>query len=167
MTIDIARIARHMTMPRWRVRRAFPARALQAIEQAIKHAEAAHGGEIRFVVEGALDGLPLLHGQTAQERALDVFSMLRLWDTEHRNGVLIYLLLADRRVEIVADRGVHAKVGSHHWNTLCQGMETLFRSGEFESGALIGIDAVARHLGLHFPGHLGSRNELSDSPVML
>ena len=97
---------------RWRVNRAFPGDTLTAIDRAIKASEATHRGEIRFAVEGALDIAPLLRGQTARERAIDVFSQLRIWDTEHNNGVLIYLLLADRDVEIVADRGIDAKVGA-------------------------------------------------------
>jgi uncharacterized membrane protein len=167
MMLDLARLARHMTMPHWRVRRAFPARSFQAIEQAIKQAETAHGGEIRFVVEGALDGLPLLRNQAARERALDVFSLLRLWDTEQRNGVLIYLLLADRHVEIVADRGAHSKVGPDDWGLVCQGMEALFRNGEYEQGALTGIRAVAQHLVRHFPPSPRSCNALPDEPVIL
>ena len=102
-------------MTPWQVKRAFPSQTLIAIEQAIKTSETAHTGEIRFVVEGALDGSLLFKGQSARERAIDVFSQLRLWDTEHNNGVLIYLLLADRDVEIVADRGIHSKMGSNEW----------------------------------------------------
>jgi uncharacterized membrane protein len=110
--MNIKRIARHLMATHWQVNRAFPRRTLIAIEKSIQASETAHVGEIRFVVEGALDGTPLFKGQSARERAIDVFSQLRIWDTEHNNGVLIYLLLADRDVEIVADRGIHSKVGS-------------------------------------------------------
>jgi uncharacterized membrane protein len=88
MTISLARIVRHWTTTRWQVRRAFPPRSLAAIEQAVKTGESTHAGEIRFVVEAALDGLPLLQGQSARERAIEVFSHLRVWDTEHNCGVL-------------------------------------------------------------------------------
>ena len=99
------------------------------------------------MVEGALDGAPLFRNQPARERALDVFSQLRIWDTAHNNGVLIYLLLADRDVEIVADRGIDAKVGAAGWEKICQEMETDFRAGDFERGVIKGIEAVSRRTG--------------------
>ena len=149
------------------VNRAFPRQTMLAIEQAIKASEATHAGEIRFAVEGALDGTPLYRGQSARARALEVFSLLRVWDTEHNNGVLIYLLLADRDVEVVADRGIHAKLGSHEWERICRTMETAFRQGKYEWGAVSGIQAVTQHLVEHFPAVGGDRNELPDRPVML
>ena len=109
--MNLKRILRHLAMTQGQVHRAFPHTALKAIEQAIKASEMTHTGEVRFVVEGALDGAPLFSGQTARERALALFAQLGMWDTEHNTGVLIYLLLADRAVEIVADRGIHAKAG--------------------------------------------------------
>src|SRR5881394_2802650 len=109
--MGIRRIGRHLLEHRWRVRRIFAARVLAAIQAAINASEATHSGQIRFVVEGALDGAPLFRNQSARERALDIFSRLRIWDTAHNNGVLIYVLLADRDVEIIADRGIDAKVG--------------------------------------------------------
>lgn len=138
-----------------------------AIEHAIKESETAHVGEIRFAVEGALDGIPLLKGQSARERALEVFSQLRVWDTERNNGVLIYLLLADRHVEIVADRGVHARAGSQEWETICRQMEAAFREGHYREGAVGGIHAVTRHLAAHFPAAGDRRNELADKPALL
>src|SRR3981189_341749 len=140
--MGIGRIGRHLLEHRWRARRIFPPRALGAIEQAIKAGEATHSGQIRFVVEGALDGAPLFRDQPARERALDIFSQLRIWDTAHNNGVLIYLLLADRQVEIVADRGIDAKVGGARWAQVCAAMETEFRAGNFKSGVIKGIEAV-------------------------
>ena len=154
-------------MTRWQVNRVFPRRSLTAVEQAIKASEAAHVGEIRFVVEGALDGTPLFNGQSARERAIDVFSQLRMWDTEHNNGVLIYLLLADRDVEIVADRGIHAKVGSGEWETICRKMEAAFKKANYEGGVVSGIQAVTQHLVKHFPASGAGQNELPDKPVVL
>jgi uncharacterized membrane protein len=165
--MDPGRIARHLFYLPWRTRRAFPARALDAIEQAIRASEAAHGGEIRFAVEGALDAAPLFGGQSARERAIDVFSLLRIWDTERNNGVLIYLLLADHDVEIVADRGISAKVGPAEWEAICRTMETAFRSGEYEKGVIAGIEAVTAHLAKHFPAAGEGRNELLDKTVVL
>ena len=165
--MNIKRIAKHLLMTRWQVNRAFSRDSLIAIEQAIKASETAHVGEIRFAVEGALDGAPLFKGQSARERAIDVFSQLRIWDTEHNNGVLIYLLLADRDVEIVADRGIHAKVGAGEWESICRKMETGFKQANFEDGVVSGIQAVTQHLMQHFPASAASRNELPDNPVVL
>jgi len=152
---------------RWSVDRVFPGRTLAAIERAVKESEATHRGEIRFIVEGALDIAPLLRGQTARDRAIDVFSNLRIWDTGRNNGVLIYLLLADRDVEIVADRGIDAKVGSNEWERICRGMEAAFRKGDFQGGGIGGIREVTRHLAEHFPAAGDDRNELPDKPVIL
>src|SRR5271156_3019364 len=124
--MGIGRIGRHLAEHHWKARRLFPPRVLAAIEQAIKTGETTHSGQVRFVVEGALDGAPLFRDQPARERALDVFARLRIWDTVHNNGVLIYLLLADRDVEIVADRGIDAKVGSTGWENICVEMESDF-----------------------------------------
>jgi uncharacterized membrane protein len=162
--VNFARIARHLFALPHAARRAFPPVSLKTIEKAIEEAEREHAGQIRFAVEGALDAAPLFRGQSARERALEVFSQLRVWDTEHNNGVLIYLLLADRNVEIVADRGIHARTGTQ-WEEICRAMEAELRRGNYEKAVLEGIRAVARHLARHFPG---SRvNELPDKPVVL
>jgi len=154
-------------MTHWQVNRTFPSDTLVAIDRAIKASETAHAGEIRFVVEGALDGTPLYKGVSARERAIDVFSQLRIWDTERNNGVLIYLLLADRDVEIVADRGIHSKVGSREWESMCQTMETAFNQARYEGGVVTGIQTVTKHLMKHFPASGAGQNELPDKPVVL
>src|SRR5664279_2703091 len=125
--MGIRRIGKHLLEHRWRVRRIFPPEVLATIERAIKAGEATHSGQVRFVVEGALDGEPLFCDQPARERALDIFSHLRIWDTAHNNGVLIYLLLADRDVEIIADRGIDARVGREGWERICKAMESDFK----------------------------------------
>jgi len=165
--MDIRRIGRHLLEHRWRVRRIFPPQALAAIEQAIKAGETTHSGQVRFVVEGALDGKPLFRDQPARQRALDIFSHLRIWDTAHNNGVLIYLLLADRQVEIVADRGIDAVVGAAGWEKICAEMERDFSAGDFQRGVIKGIEAVSRQLAAHFPKHGAGPNELPDAPVVL
>ena len=104
---------------------------LARIEQAIKAGEATHSGQVRFVVEGALDGAPLFRNQPARERALDIFSQLRIWDTAHNNGVLIYLLLADHDFEIVADRGIDARVGHAGWEKICRRDGSGFQGRKF------------------------------------
>ncbi|MGL4264526.1 MAG: TPM domain-containing protein [Afipia sp.] len=165
--MGIKRIGKHLLLNRWRVRRAFPRQALANIEKAIKASEATHAGQIRFVVEGALDGAPLFKDQPARARAIDVFAQLRLWDTVNNNGILIYLLLADRDVEIVADRGISEKVQRAEWEKICRVMEAEFRAKNFEGGVLKGIAAVTRLLAKHFPPGHSHGNELPDKPVVL
>ncbi|GAB4124502.1 MAG: TPM domain-containing protein [Sideroxydans sp.] len=164
--MDIRRIVKHLSIGEAAVRRVFPVPALQRIEQAITEVERHTSGQVRFAVEHALDLPALLHGQMARQRAIQMFSELQVWDTEHNNGVLIYLLLADRDVEIVADRGIHARVGTAAWEQLCQEMEAHFRAGCFEQGVLHGIRQVGLHLSTHFPPLAGQRNELPDAPVV-
>lgn len=165
--MDIRRIFRHLAMPPWRLRQIFPPASLAAIENAVAASEATHGGEIRFAVEATLATAALLHGQSARARAIELFSRLRIWDTERNNGVLIYLLLADRDVEIVADRGINDRVGSEEWEKISRRMEAAFREGKYEEGVLAGIEAVTRQIGRHYP-HRGERpDELPDRPVLL
>ena len=166
--MNLARILRHLLTGQLAVRRLFPAVSLAAIEQAIKQSEMRHGGEICFAVEAALNTTPLLRNQTARERAVEVFSQLHIWDTEYNNGVLIYLLLADRDVEIIADRGIYAKVASNEWEAICHAMESAFRQQQFEAGVIAGINKVSRHLREHFPPNLrNEKNELADKPIIL
>ena len=150
------------------LRRTFPAASMRAIEDVIKRSETSHDGEIRFAVEAALHIVPLLSDRSARERAVEVFSHLRIWDTACNNGVLIYLLLADRNVEIVADRGIHTKVGTEEWERICREMEAAFQQGQFEEGVIAGIGAISRILQAHFPTEkTGGENELDDKPVVL
>ena len=165
--MNLKRVMRHLSTGRATVRRAFPHQTLDAIERAIRETEMQHDGQIRFAVEPALELAPLLAGQTARQRAIEVFSRLGVWDTEHNNGVLIYLLLADRDVEIIADRGIHVRLGTEVWEAICREMETAFRSGHFEAGVIAGIHAVGEHLTHHFPARSGKPNEMPDSPVLL
>ena len=165
--MGLKRIGKHLLEHRWRVRRIFTPAVLARIEQAIKAGEATHSGQVRFVVEGALDGAPLFHDQSARERALDIFSQLRIWDTAHNSGVLIYLLFADHNVEIVADRGIDARVGFSGWEKICAGMETEFKRSNFEGGVIKGIAAVSQELAKYFPAQAAGPNELPDAPVVI
>jgi uncharacterized membrane protein len=165
--MDLKRFARHLfAMPR-QLRRALPPPAMAAIEQAIARSETGHRGEIRFAAEAALDAVALFAGQSARNRAIDVFSQLRVWDTEENNGVLIYLLLADRDVEIVADRGISARVPAGEWERICRRMEAALARGQFEQAVVTGVEEVAKLLARHFPPRPGDRNELPDQPVAL
>jgi uncharacterized membrane protein len=165
--MNIKRTVGHLFTTHGKVNRAFPRDTLIAIEKAIKACDAEHVGEVCFAIEGALHSTALFNGQSARDRAVEVFSQLRVWDTEHNNGVLIYVLLADRDVEIVADRGVHAKVGAQEWQTICHAMEEAFRQGAYRDGAISGIQAVAQLLKRHFPVHRSTTNELPDTPAIL
>src|SRR3954469_4491771 len=100
------RAARHLFALPWLVKRAFPQRVVERIEAAIGACEKKHSGEIRFAAEGALEFLPVLRGLAPRARALEVFSLLKVWDTEENTGVLVYVQLVDRCIEIVADRGI-------------------------------------------------------------
>lgn len=167
MVINMWRIIRHLLSPPWRARRAFPKQSLRTIEAVIRKAEETHQGQVRFVVETALEFLPLLRDQPARERAIEVFSQLRIWDTEQNNGVLIYLLLADHDVEIVADRGIYNLVGKQGLELICLQMEAAFKQKRFEEGVVAGIQAVSEHLARHYPGQSIQLNELPDVPIVL
>jgi uncharacterized membrane protein len=139
---------------------------MRAIEKAIAEQERRHAGQLRFAVEASLPLGELARGVDARRRAVEWFGRLRIWDTEHNSGVLVYLLLADRRVEIVADRGIHGKVGSAAWEAICGEMQREFARGQFERGVVIGVRAIGDLLTGHFPATEG-RNELPDKPVVL
>ena len=143
----------------WTIHRAFPDQAMEAITREIRATEASHRGEIVFAVQGSLDLWRLVHGAGARERAIEVFSELRVWDTEHNNGVLIYLLLADHDVEIVADRGFNGRVAAAEWSAVCENMEREFRAGRLAEGVIAGVGAVGRIIGAHYPQRPGQRDE--------
>lgn len=167
----LARLVRHLTSSHWRARLHFPNRTLDAIEQAVRRAERTHAGEIRFVIETALPVSHVFADRLPRARALELFAALQVWDTERNNGVLIYVELADRIVEIVADRGVAAHVPREEWQGVCRLMEEHFRAGRFEMGSIAGIDAVGALLARHFPARTeparDSHNELPDRPTLL
>jgi uncharacterized membrane protein len=162
-----ARLLRHVFATRAGARRCFPPAALAEIEAAIHEVEGRHSGEIRFVVETSLDIDELIAGVTPRQRALEVFSHLGVWDTERNNGVLIYVLLADHDVEILADRGIAARVPQEEWETICHEIEAHFREGRFAQGSVAGIRSVGRLLEKHFPGSGPDANELPNQPVLL
>lgn len=166
----IGRLIRHTAATHWRTRMLFPPATLDAIEQAIKRAEMTHAGEIRFAIETALTPRHVLNDVTPRAHALEVFSHLRVWDTEHNNGVLVYVQLADRTVEIVADRGFQGRVSPAEWEAVCRLMEEHFRAGRFEVGSVAGVDAVGNLLARSFPQASGrsiQSNQLPDRPALL
>jgi uncharacterized membrane protein len=160
-------IWRHILMSEIQVKRCFPEAVLNGIQSAVKQSETTHSGEIRFVVEGELNWAQLLGDLTPRARALEVFSGLRVWDTEHNNGVLIYVLLADRAVEIVADRGIHRHAGDEAWRDICKMMQAEFRAGRFEDGGVKGVTALSALLRKHFRADGKNSNELPDKPLLI
>ncbi len=151
----------------WQVQRHFSKAALRNIEKAIKASESTHCGELRFVVEAGLHPLEILAKKMPKKRAIELFGLLNVWDPQHNNGVLIYLLLADRDVEIIGDRGIHQHVGNDGWEIICHAMELQFRRGEFEAGVLQGISDIGRLLQQHYPAVGESKNELPNKPIIL
>ena len=165
--MNVQRILKHLFTPHWIISRTFPRAVLKRIGDEIGNSERYHDGEIRFAVEAGLHLVPLLKEVTPRQRAREVFSQLQVWDTEHNSGVLIYLQLVDRRIEIVADRGISAKVAQAEWDAICRRMEAAFKKGEFEAGALKAIEEITGLLGTHFPPIGDNPNELPDQPVIL
>jgi uncharacterized membrane protein len=154
-------------MPPWRWRMAFPSAILKDIEKAIQQSENQHRGEIRFAVENTLAPAWVWHHLSARERATEIFSNLRVWDTEENSGILIYVLLADREVHIIADRGIAQKVAQTEWDDIAKAMETAFSHSKFKEGSLIGIAQLTKLLANHFPPGVVNPNELPNKPVII
>lgn len=165
--MDLRRFWRHVAMTPWKAARAFTPAAREAIGRAVAEHERRHRGEVRFVIEAELDTARLWADMGSRERALELFASLGVWDTAENTGVLLYVLLADHKVEIVADRGISAKVAPSEWQSIVAAMQAAFREGRFEKGAVDGVLAVSALLERHFPAGTENANELPDAPVML
>ncbi len=163
----IKRLFRHLFILPTTVKRHFPAAALQRIEKAIARSEFTYSGEIRFVVESHLNVEDIFKNISGRKRAVEVFSQFKIWDTEHNNGVLIYLLLADHDFEILADRGIHQRVGGVGWQVICQQMEVLFKQGQFEAGVIYGVEKIGEQLTQHYPAQGKKINELPNAPIII
>ena len=144
--------------------------AIERLTRKVRQSEQRHGGQVRLCLEAGLPPSYLWRGAGARERAITLFGKLRVWDTEHNNGVLIYLLLSDRAVEIVADRGVARRVAPQQWEDVVAGMSERLRKGDFEQALNHAIDEVSALLQQHFPAPVQSgeelSNELPDAPVI-
>lgn len=161
------RIFTHVFCGETWLRRSFSAQALQKIEKEIAEQERKHRGELRFAVEADLPIAALWRGFTPRQRAVELFGNLGVWDTEENAGVLIYLMMADKDVEIVADRGIDRRVGQEAWEAICKTMEQEFAAGRFELGVRLGLQAVSELLMRHFPSDGSDRNELPDAPLVM
>ena len=161
------RVCRHLFISPLTLKKRFPKAVMHRIEHAIAGSERSHLGEIRFAVELNLPLLDILRKKSGQQRAVEVFSQLQVWDTEQNNGVLIYLLLADCDFEILADRGIHQYAGTQEWARISHEMETLFKQGQFEAGVLHGITQISILLTRHYPATINNHNELPNAPVII
>jgi len=163
----IGRALRHLTCSARRTRLLFSPVVLAEIETAISSAEARHAGEIRFAIETALPLPAVWRSMSPRQRAVGLFASLHVWDTEANNGVLIYVLRADRAVEIIADRGVNARVGAAEWERVCREVESHYRAGRYAEGSRAAVAGVAGLLAQHFPSTHNSGNELPNQPILL
>ena len=165
--MSLSRTLHHLFSTHWQMRRHFPAPVLDEIEAAVREAEARHTGEIRFVVETALDGQALWRGISARARAWQLFAQLGVWDTLRNNGVLIYVLFADHAVEIVADRGISSHVPAQEWQQICREIQTHYRAGHFAQGSVAGVRAAGNVLERYFPAAGAGTDELPNRPLLL
>lgn len=161
------RYLKHLLLPDWWLQRVFAAADLAAIGEAIAAGEKQHRGELRFVAEGSLPLAALWRDLAARERAVDLFSTLRIWDTAENSGVLIYVQLVEHRVEILADRGIAARVPQAEWDAICRAMEQGFREGHWRQAAVQAVTRAAELLANHFPAGESNPNELPDQPLLL
>ena len=165
--MNLRRLLKHLMIPDWQARRGFSASDLAAVTAAIGDSERRHRGELRFVIEGALPVGALLQQVSARQRAIDLFSELRVWDTADNSGVLIYVQLVDHQVEILADRGINACVAQADWDAICRQMEGAFRNQQWRNGAVQAIERAGDLLAKHFPAGEANPNELPDSPLVI
>jgi uncharacterized membrane protein len=163
----LGRVWRHVATTTAVARRAFPPATLDAITAAVMTGEQGHRGEIRLVVEKSLPFAAAWDGVTNRQRALAMFAECGVWDTADNCGVLIYVNLAERKVDIVADRGIDSRIDCATWQAVCNTMTAGFAQGNFHDSTLAAIARVNELLRLHFPASGSRPNELPDRPVML
>lgn len=146
----------------------FSPAALDAIHKAIAAGEERHRGQVCFAIEKALPLAEVVGGRSVRDRAHEAFAHLRVWDTAQNSGVLIYVLMAEHAIEIVADRGIAARVGPEEWQAICDRMRARFAAAEYAAGAVEGVTAVSDILAREFPADGSLRdNELADEPIIL
>jgi uncharacterized membrane protein len=163
----LRRLLKHLSSPGWWARRAFRAADLAAIGAAVKASETKHRGEIRIAIEGPLPLRSLLRNESCRERAGELFQSLGVAATREANGILVYVQLVDRRVEILAHRGITALVPQTEWDATCRRMEAAFASKNYRRGMQEAIERITTLLAQHFPATGDNPNELSDAPTLL
>ena len=164
----LMRLLKHRRIDETDAKRLLGDGALERIQARVAASERHHSGEIRVCVEAGLPLSYLKRDAKARERAVMMFSKLRVWDTEHNNGVLIYLMLAEHAIEIVADRGLAKRVDPAEWQRIAGAMSAAFKAGRFEAGLEQAVDAVDALLAQHYPLAPGQTNpnELPDAPYL-
>jgi uncharacterized membrane protein len=160
-------VLRHLLLPHAALRRRFPQDTLDAIERAVAESERRHSAEIRVAIEVALDFGALRRIKAPRDRAMEVFAELAVWDTAQRTGVLVYVLLAERNVEIVADRGLDGRVSEAEWRGVCEAIEQAFGGGRWRDGALSGVARITDLLAREFPATGPNPNEQPNRPAIL
>ena len=165
--MNMLRFLKHAFSSGLKTRLLFPKKSLKRIKEAVANSENKHRGEIRVCIEKSLTPLQILQGVKGRDRAVEMFSELRVWDTEENNGVLIYLLIADRDIEILADRGIMRDAPANFWNEICGEIENNFRKKKFEEGILQAIDHIEKLLIEKYPKNGHDANELPDKPHMI
>lgn len=163
----LSRLLRHLTTTTASGKRAFPAATLKAIEEVIRQGERMHRAEVKLVIEVALGPMDILRKVTARRRARELFSHYRVWDTEGNCGVLVYINLADHKVEIIADRTVDSALMPDEWRSLCRTMTQGFSRGLFHDSILGALVAMNQKLRQNFPDTGERDNQLSDAPLIL
>ena len=163
--MNIKRLLRHFIVTHWYVRRLFSKSVLDAVAAQVTQCESTHGGEIRVAIETDLSTHALLRNQTTRQRAIEVFANLHVWDTQVRNGVLIYVCFADRAIEIVVDRGYDGKISNQEWAVICATLQQDFLRGDYQQALCKAIRSVSELMARYYPKT--DSNELPDRPVML
>jgi len=163
----LERLIRHAFSTHRTTRRAYPAPMLARLHQAITQGEAHHSGEVHLIVEGSMPLRQILHNSSSRQRALDLFGTFRIWDTEFNNGVLLYINLADRKVELIADRAASRSVPQERWQAICSGLREALRRAQYEAGTMEAIRLIQSELHAVFPAEHRIENALSDAPTVL
>jgi hypothetical protein len=167
MVMNLKRILRHLLSTPFKMRGCFNPKLLKALSEEVKESESKHQGELKIIVECALDFLNLVMGQTARERAIELFSKHRIWDTEENCGILLYVLWSDRQFEIIADRGIASRVTEPYWENLSSKIEEYFRRESFFEGMKYGLHELTKLMSEHFPHKTGAPNQISDNVILL
>ena len=167
--MDWSRMTRHFMASQRGTHKLFSPETMQRLQQVIADGEATHRGEVRLIVESALPLRKVRRGMTTRQRALDLFGTFRVWDTEENNGVLLYINVADQRLEIIADRAASRRIGDPHWQTVCGLARSSFKQGEFEQGLVQALESIHDALATAFPAERGTprKNELPDAPTVI
>jgi len=167
----LSRLWRHVYSGPMRARKVFSAATLQNLHTIITEGEAEHRAEVRLIIEAAMPLRKVWRGMPSRQRAIDLFGTYRVWDSEENNGVLLYVNLADRTLELVCDRAAARAITADEWQRICADMLAAYRAGQFEQGTAEGLRAIHRELREFFPAHADApRSEDAgqpDAPIML